>query len=160
MQVFLKTEDYKTRLIENLVKMSLATSENMDDNGKYKGLLRYTFCAIYGAYAEPAIDYRAFYNTFTFDKNGKEITDEDLKNITEKECDEFNTQQFYINKRMSSKQEGIDGVLAEIKPYNKKQDINDYRKNVMKVLVQPFIGSLDSIAQEAYEKAYGKKAPK
>ena len=156
MQIFLTVDEYRTRLINAIVKMaeSLPKAENISNYKKseaYQRYLQLAFHAVYGAYTARVGLYKLCDDVFTVDKNGNKITHETIKNITQEECDEFNQQEFYANKRTDSEKNKIDGVFAELKPYDKRQNPENYMAILLKTLTLPFRGQLELIAKEAYE---------
>jgi hypothetical protein len=163
MQIFLTVNEYKTRLINTLVKTAASLpdvedSKDYKNSEKYHRYLQLAFHAVYGAYTTPVGLYKLCDDVFAVDKNGNKFTDETYKSINKEECEEFNQQLFYMRKRLEAYMDKIADVPAELKPYSKRQKVEKYKSEIMKVLTLPFRGNLEEIAKEAYELA--KQAPK
>lgn len=163
MKILLTIEEYKERVVNNLVEIGKQSfSNNINDFIAFTTLHKlaeesYTYHLAYKDSSN-----QLFLGVFGVDRNGNNIKDT-MFDITQEECDEFNSQpcmkKFYedCKKRWNG--------YYELRPFDKNYIHPIYKVgcttfDVFKVIIQPFEGDVNLpyyAAKEAFERLFGYK---
>ena len=154
MNTLLSVEEYHERAINVVMETAMQNiAPNATDYFKYEFIYFLAQEALTDHFMRYDVANQMFIKVFMYDRNGKIITLENIKQIDKKEIKEFNSQPRYVEYNKKRKKNWQ--IIKELYWTPKKEDFMIILKDVLALPFKEDINSAYKIANEAFKRLYG-----
>lgn len=160
MKILLTIEEYKQRAIDLIKETAKQTiAETASDYFKFEILSMITKKCFTNEMMCVDIVNQLFFKVFLTDRKGKPITFETLKRIDEKEANEFNSQEWYVNyyEKKKKNYEPVYKIYPCTEPDEcTESDFDNMEFQLIEVLLTPFDNNEEyRISLQVFKELYG-----